>query len=168
MLAFNFSTFLITIINVGILFLVLRKVLFKPVTAFMEGRTGKIQQQIEEAGKDREAAKALLAEYRGRLDKAEEEAARVIEAARTSARKEADRIIAEGKEAAGALMSEARKQIALEESAAWADFRKEAAVLVASAAGKLAARDFSREDDRHYAESLLGALEAPSGEAHGA
>ena len=63
MIAFSLSTFLVTILNVGILFFVLRAVLFKPVTKFMQDRTNKIEDAIEQSEKDKNQAKALLTQY---------------------------------------------------------------------------------------------------------
>ncbi|GAB6392793.1 MAG: ATP synthase F0 subunit B/F-type H+-transporting ATPase subunit b [Treponematales bacterium] len=165
MIEFSFSTFLVTIINVVVLFLVLRAVLFKPVTAFMEARTAKVRGELEAAGREREAAQALFADYQKRLGDAEGEALALLAEARNKAGKEAERIVAQGKAAAEEAMETARKRIEQETRTAWAELRKDAAGLVTAAAGKLAARDFSASDDRQYAESLIAALAAPEGQS---
>jgi F-type H+-transporting ATPase subunit b len=154
----NLVTFLFTLINVGILFVILRAILFKPVTKFMEERSKKIQDAIDQAEKDKGQAKRLLLQYENRLKSAEEEAEEIIRAARESARTQAEAIIAEGKAAAGALLVNARGQIEAEQSAALARFRSEAAALVVSAAARLLRRELNQEDQRRHAGLLLQEL----------
>lgn len=153
-------TFVITIINIVILFFILKAILFKPVTKFMAERAKRIQDTIEEAGKNRAAAQALLAQYEKQLKNAEAEAETVIKAARENAAAEAEQIAAGGRAAAETLIANARRQIEAEQQAALARFKIEAAALVMAAASRLAARDFNSEDNRHYANMLLDELSA--------
>ncbi|MDR0601642.1 MAG: F0F1 ATP synthase subunit B [Treponema sp.] len=155
MLVPSLTTFLVTLVNIAILFFVLRAVLFKPVTKFMEERTKKIEGAIAQTEKDRNQAKMLLAEYEGRLKKAGEEAGEIIRSAREAAEVEAEKIIAEGKEQAERLISGVRKQVEAEEEAALMRFRAEAAALVVAAAGRLVQRDFGGEDNLRLAAMLL-------------
>ncbi|AEF82567.1 F0F1 ATP synthase subunit B [Leadbettera azotonutricia] len=155
MIAFSLSTFLITIVNVGVLFFVLRAVLFKPVTKFMEDRSAKIADALAQSEKERNQAKALLAQYEGQLKSAESEAVAIIRAAKENAQIEADRIIAEGRLSAENILGNAKKQIEAEQRAALAEFRKEAAELVTLAAGGLVKREFKADDNKQYAEMLL-------------
>jgi F-type H+-transporting ATPase subunit b len=158
MIAFSFSTFLITILNIGILFFVLRAILFKPVTKFMAERSAKIQDAIAKSEKDKNQAKALLEQYENQLKNAEAEAETILKAARENALVEADRIIAGGRETAESLVANARKQIEAEQQAAVAVFRKEAAALVVAASARLLSRELKAEDSRQYAEMLLGGI----------
>lgn len=155
MIDLSITTFLLTIINIGILFAVLRKVLFKRVTKFMEDRTSKVRHSIEEAEKDKQAAKALLSQYEERLKSVQEEADALIKAAQNKARQEAAQIVAEGKKAADTLIANAHKQIEAEQRAAMALFRAEAAALVISASSRLLQRDLTQEDSRRFAGLLL-------------
>jgi F-type H+-transporting ATPase subunit b len=155
MLTPSIATFLVTILNVGILFFALRALLFKPVTKFMEDRTRKIEEAIAQSEKDRTQAKALLARYEEQIRNTEGEAAEILKNARENARHEADRIIAEGKAQADTILANVRKQIEAEQKAALAEFRKNAAFLVTAASGRILGREFRSEDDRRYADMLL-------------
>jgi F-type H+-transporting ATPase subunit b len=155
MISPNLATFLITIINIGVLFFILRAVLFKPVTQFMEARTKKIQDDIEQAEKDKTQAKLLYQQYEDALKHAEEEAEAIIRSARETAREQADRIAAEGKAEAENLLAAARRRIETEQKAAMALFKAEAAALVVSASGRLLQRELNQEDARTYAALLL-------------
>jgi F-type H+-transporting ATPase subunit b len=158
MIAFSLSTFLVTILNVGILFFVLRAVLFKPVTKFMALRSAKIRDAIEQSEKDKNQAKALLAQYEARLKNAGAEAEAVLRSAREDARQEAEKIIARGREQADSLIAGARQQIEAEQKAAVAAFRKEAAGLVVAASARLLSRELQSGDNRKYAELLLSGI----------
>ena len=151
-------TFIITIINIAILFFILRAVLFKPVTKFMADRARRVQDSIEQTEKDRSQVKALLAQYQAQLKTADAEAEAIIRAARENARIEADRIIADSRLSAEAAMANIRKQLEMEKQAGLAAFRKEAAALVVAAAGRLVGRELQTGDNRQYADILLGEI----------
>ena len=161
MIDLSISTFLITLINLGVLFIVLRALLFKPVTKFMDDRSKKIAGAIAQSEKDKNQAKVLLRRYEDQLKNAEGEAEAIIRAAREAGQQQADRIRAEGQAAADKLLEGARRQIEAEQQAALARFRAEAADLVIAVSSKLLARDLNQEDNRRYAGMLLDELPVP-------
>jgi F-type H+-transporting ATPase subunit b len=156
----NLVTFFFTLVNIGILFFILRAILFKPVSKFMEDRAKKIRDAIDQAEKDKTQAKHILEQYEDQLKNAEAEAETIIRAARESAQHESDRIIAEGKAEAETLMDRTRRQLEAERQTALARFRTEAAALVVAASSRLVARDLNQEDNRRYAGMLLEELAA--------
>ncbi|MDR2575148.1 MAG: ATP synthase F0 subunit B [Treponema sp.] len=156
-------TFIITIINVTILFFVLRALLFKPVTKFMAERTKRVQDTIDLAQKDREEAAKLLAEYENKLKNAEGEARDILKTARESAERQSKLIIAEGKQKAHETVDAASKQIEMERQAALTRFKLEAAALVMAVSAKISAKEFSSDDNRRYVNMLLDELSAQKG-----
>jgi F-type H+-transporting ATPase subunit b len=163
MLSLSFTTFIITFVNIAVLFFVLRAILFKPVTRFMEERSGKVANSLAQAEKDKNQAKLLLEQYEARLKRAEGEAAEIIRGASETAGQQAERIKAEAKAEAERLLRDAREQIEREGQAAMEQFRAEAAGLVLAASAKLLMRELGREDSRLQAELLLREL----GKSHG-
>jgi F-type H+-transporting ATPase subunit b len=157
MLDFSVS-FFFTLVNIAVLFFVLRAILFKPVSKFMESRTAKIQAEIENAAKERDEAKSLRLMYEDKVKNAGIEAARLTKAAREAAEKQVAGIISEAKVEAEGIVENARKQILAERQAAFITFKAEAAALVVAAAGRLLRRDFSGEDARAHAELVLREL----------
>jgi F-type H+-transporting ATPase subunit b len=154
----NLVTFVLTLVNIGILFFILRAILFKPVSKFMEDRAKKIRDAIDQAEKDKAQAKRVLGQYEDQLKNAETEADAILRAARENAQRESGRIIAEGRAEAEALMDKTRRQLEAERQAALARFRTEAAALVVAASSRLVARELGQEDNRRYAEMLLEEL----------
>jgi F-type H+-transporting ATPase subunit b len=151
-------TFFFTFINLGILFFILRAILFKPVTKFMEDRTKRIQSSIEQVEREKNQARLLQRQYEDQLKNAQSEADAIINAAQETARKEADRIIAEGKQAAETLLLNVRRQNEAERQAALAIFKAEAAALVVAASGRLLKRELTGEDNLMFAQQLLREL----------
>ncbi|MDR2101793.1 MAG: F0F1 ATP synthase subunit B [Treponema sp.] len=151
-------TFFFTFINIGILFFILRAILFKPLTKFMDDRAKKIQTSIEQAERDKDQAKLLRKQYEDQINGVQNEAEAIITAARETARAEADRIIAEGKQAAETLLLNARKQNEAERLTALALFKAEAAALVVAASSRLLKRELTGEDNLRLAHEFLREL----------
>jgi len=156
-------TFIITVINITILFFILRKILFKPVTKFMAERAKRVQDSIEQAQRDKEEAAKLLAEYQHKLKDAQAEAREILKTAHENAERQAELIIAEGRREAQEAANTALKQIETERQAALAKFKLEAAALVIAVSAKLAAKDFSGDDNRRYVNMMLDELAAQKG-----
>jgi len=159
-------TFFITILNIFFLSIILRKLLFKPVTKFLADRARRVQDSIDQSEKDKANANDLLAQYTAKLNTAGTEAETIIRDARASAEAEAKKIIDESHAAAEQTLANARKQLEMEHQASLAAFRKEAAVLVVSATERLVGREIKSEDNLRYAEMLLAEV-SHSNEAGG-
>jgi F-type H+-transporting ATPase subunit b len=156
---FDFSvSFFFSLLNIAILFIVLRAILFKPVSKLIAERTAKIQSEIENAAKDNEAAKALRLSYEDKIKNANIEAMKITQDARAEAEKQLSNIIQEGKAQAENIVAAARKQIMAERRAAFLAFKAEAAALVIAAAGRLLRREFSDKDAYAQAELALREL----------
>ncbi|MDR2144007.1 MAG: F0F1 ATP synthase subunit B [Treponema sp.] len=152
-------TFFITVINILILFFLLRAFLFKPVSKFIQDRRKKIQDDINRAEKDAWDAKKLLEQYESKLAGAEADAEAIIRAAREDAGAEAEKIREAGKADAERVVAAARVQAENERRAALALFRAEAAALVLSAAGRLLKRELAGEEQLRFARKALEELE---------
>lgn len=151
-------TFIITIVNIVVLFFILRAILFRPVTRFIDERAKKVQEIRDQAEKARTQARALLTQYEAQLKKAEEDGAEIVRAARETAKEEAAKIVAEGRANVDKYLEKARRQIEAEQQTAMAVFSAEAAALVLSAASRLLKHGLSDEDSREQAAILLREL----------
>ena len=156
-------TFIITIVNITILYFILRKILFKPVTKFMADRTQRVQDSLEQASQDKVTAQQLLVEYQGKLKNADADAEEIRKAAQKQAKTEAAQILAEGRAAADALIAAGRKQLDGERQAMHTCFKLEAAALVMAASARLVQREITGDDNRRFAAMLLDELAAQKG-----
>jgi len=155
-------TFIITLINIGILFFILRAVLFKPVTKFMADRAQRIQDSLEKSEKDNAMAKKLLKEYEKKLETAEIEAERIINSAREQAEEDAERILAQSRAEAEQIAETARNKLETDRRAALALFRAEAVALVLNASGRILKRELAGAEQQRYAAEMLDQIAVES------
>ncbi|MDR1389073.1 MAG: ATP synthase F0 subunit B [Treponema sp.] len=152
-------TFFITIINVLVLYFILKRILFKPVSGFMLERSKKISEAVEQAEKDKNEAKALLDQYEKQLETVDAQAEEIIKSARVHSEEEAEQIKADALKQAQAIIAAARVKTEGERAAAAALFRVEAAALVTQAAAKLLKRELSGAEQLRYAAQALNEME---------
>lgn len=155
MLEFHLSTIVFTIINLVVLFLVLRKVLFGKVNAVLEQRAQLVQQQIDAAQASNRQAQELKEEYEGKLTDAHQEAAKIVSDAQTRAQRVYDGKVAEAQSEAQRLRNEAQAQIASERETMLQGARKEVASLALLAAAKAAGRSMDGNDDKAFVDEFL-------------
>ena len=118
---------LIHIINIIVLFILLRLILFKPVTRFLNERAERIKNQLQEADTRLTEAQALKSDYEKQLERVEEEGHDLIRASKTKATQEAQLIIAEAKSKAEKVFDEAQESIAAEKERSLDQMRQEVA-----------------------------------------
>ena len=91
MLRIDFNLVL-TIINLIVLYLILRKFLFRPVMDIMEKREKMIADGIGHANEEQDKAHALTKQYEDALNGAKEESTKMIEQAKLDAKQEYNQI----------------------------------------------------------------------------
>lgn len=96
----NFWQVLFQIVNFGVIFLVLKKYLYKPVLKLLSDRRDKINAGLAAAEKNLKAEKDSEDEKKVILTKARKEASVIIKDATLESKKQADAIIKEAKEKA--------------------------------------------------------------------
>ena len=112
MLRLDFNLVL-TMINLVVLYLILRKFLFRPLMNIMEQRRTMIADGLQHAEDTKKEAYALKSQYESALGGAKEESTRIIGQAKKDAKAEYDRILDEADQAAGKLMKDATERHAV-------------------------------------------------------
>lgn len=148
-------TFLITIVNITFLYFVLKKVLFVPVTKFMEERTRKVQKDIESAKNSQERAAALEAEYDAKLKTVGEESQRILHAARERAKQDGDSIVAEAKAEAARIIASARAEIESERRDLRRSLLRETTDISILAASRVLRENIDSGKNRELVDSFL-------------
>ena len=133
----NAFKFLIVCANLVILYLFLKKVLFKPVTKFMEERTKSIVDAIDNAEKAKIEAADLKQQYELKLRAAKDEADKIISDSNVRANKEYDVILGAAKHDAQGVMAKAREEIERERTQMLKDIKNQVATLALAAATKV-------------------------------
>lgn len=145
----------ITLISVFILYLILRKFLYNPVTKFLEDRKEKISSQLEEADVIRDEALKLKKDYEEKMAGASREGQDIMEQARQRATEIKAGILDEAKEEANDIRKRARKDIELEKEKAYQDVKSsvgEMAILIAS---KIMEKDITMENQNQLIDKFI-------------
>ena len=151
----NLWTILISLANLVIIFLILKKFLWKPVTKAMQQRQDMVDKQFADANAAQTQADADKAEWAAKLATADEEAAARIAAADDTARRHGDRVIVEARVKADAILRQAEAEAQLERQKASADIKQEIAVVGTALAEKMLEREMNPEDHAKMIESFL-------------
>lgn len=160
----NFSvTFLITIVNLGILYFALKKLLFGKVTKVMEDRAEKVRRELDEAAANRQGAEELKTRYEALLANAENEAEWVVREAEDRGRAEYQRLVAEAQEEASAIKRRAEDRAAFEVNRARDELAGEVARLACLVAAKIAGKRLGGSEDEAEAEAFVRSIGASGG-----
>lgn len=154
-LSINIWTILISLANLLIIFLILKKLLWKPVTKMMNQRQAMVDKQFADAAEAEAKAEADKAQWAEKLATADQEAAARIAEADETARRHGDRVIAEAKDKAQGILRQAEAEAELERQKATASIRDEIADVSAELAEKMLEREISVEDHRAMIASFL-------------
>ena len=161
-ISINIWTVLISLANLLILFLILKKFLFKPVKETLAKRQAEIDKQYEDAAKADEQAQRDRATWEEKLQQADTIADAMIKEAAQTAQFRGDKIVAEAKAEAEAIVRQAQTEAALEKKNAEAGIRREIVDLSTELAGKMLEREVKAEDHRRLIDSFLDDI----GDAH--
>jgi F-type H+-transporting ATPase subunit b len=156
----NFTvTFFITIVNFLVLYLVLRKLLFKPVTNFMDARAKKIKDALSDAAIMKGQAEELASRYEGLMANADAEAERLVKEGEDRASEEAKALLEKATAEAAETRRRGEEAAEREREKARQELAGDIAALAAEVAGRLVGRAAAAEDAR-AAEHLVRELEA--------
>jgi F-type H+-transporting ATPase subunit b len=158
MLNFGVS-FLITIVNFVVLYFVLRKLLFKPVTTFMKRRADKVRGDLADAAMMKGKAEELAKRYDGLLAVADAEAERLVKEGEERARDSAKDIVTAAQAEAASLRRQGEEAGQAAREKARKDLVGDIAALAAEVAARMAAREAVAADAR-AAELIVRELEA--------
>lgn len=148
------------VVDILVLFLLLKRFLFKPVTKMMEDRQKAIADSIGEAEAKKQAAGELEQRYEAQLAQAQQDAARIVKEAKTQAAGEAEKILRQARADANSMMEEARRQITAEREKALEEARGQVAGLALLAAAKLAQKNMDEESGLAFVNSFLSEVGA--------
>lgn len=155
MLEFHLSTILFTILNLLVLFFILKKLLFGRVNAVLEQRAALVKSEIASAEATNQQAQELKTQYEDKLTDARHEAAKIVADAQNRAQRVYEGKLAEAETDAKRLRGEAERQIADQREAMLRSARNEVASLALLAAEKVAQRSMNQADDKALVDAFL-------------
>ncbi len=149
-----------TLIIFLLLFFILSRYAFKPITAAVEAREKALEDAIAGAKADREAAAQLLAEHRAQIEGARAEAQKLIVEGRQIGEKVRTDMIEETRAQQQDMLERARREIEGEKQRAIAELRREAVDLAIAGAGKVIEKNLDDASNRRIVESFLSSIPA--------
>ncbi|MBQ8297148.1 MAG: F0F1 ATP synthase subunit B [Ruminococcus sp.] len=155
MLDIGVWNFIWPIINIALLFILLRIFLFKPINKIMEERTASIQNDIDTAKQSREEAQSMKEEYARTLAEAKAEAQQIIVKAREDASSVKQDIIRDSEDEARQIIDNANKTIENERKRAMQQAQSQIADLAIAAASKIIGENMDDEKNRRLVDDFL-------------
>jgi F-type H+-transporting ATPase subunit b len=151
----NAFKFLIVAVNLLILYLVLKKLLFKPVTAFMEKRTNSIKDSIDNAEKLKIEAYELKKKYEDQLRGSKDEVERILNEATIRANKEHDSIVDAAELKAASIIENANKEIERNKKNVLKDIKNQVSSLALAAATKVIEANMDNATNRALVDKFI-------------
>jgi F-type H+-transporting ATPase subunit b len=148
-------TIIFQICNLLILLLLIRKFLWKRVTAVLEARQKEIDGIYDAAGRDRREAAQLKEDYTERMSSAREEADRLVKNAVDTAHTRGDTIVNEAKAEAAHLKQKAEQDIEQEKRKVYSELMGEISGMAADIAGRMVEREINEKDHRELVEQFI-------------
>lgn len=158
-ISINIWQMLISLCNLLILFLILKKFLYKPVLRVLEARKNAVEEQYSAAEDAKRTAEASRAEYAEKLSRAEAEADEMRKSAANEAKRHGERIVAEARDRADGIVRQAEAQIELDRKKAEADMKREIADVSTALAEKLIERELDSDSHRKLIDSFINEVE---------
>lgn len=149
-----------TLVIFVLLWVILSKYAFKPITAAVAAREKSLQDAIEAAERDRAESARLLAEQRQGIEGARDEAQRIIAEGRAAGDQVRARMMEETRVQQHELLERARREIAAERDRAIAELRREAVDLAIAGASKVVEENLDQEANRRIVERFLASIPA--------
>lgn len=149
----------IHIINIAVLYLLLRSLLYRPVSAYLGARSARIEEELATAQKTRQQADEVKRQLEERLESAEEEARAIVRKEEEKAAEESARLLADARKGADEIMAAAAGRIAQEKALAMSSMREETAQLATEIAARILRREVSLEDNRAVVSNFFSEME---------
>lgn len=151
----NLWQILASLLNLVLLFLIVKKFLYKPVKTMLADRQNAIEKDYDDAKKAR--AEALLEKetYENQIKNAKNEANNIIKSATDDANARSDEIISEAKMRADMIVNAAKVDAELEMKKAESTIKEEIVEVSSLLAEKMLRREISKEDHRELIDSFI-------------
>ncbi len=155
----NIWQILISLVNLLLLTLILKRFLFKPVKKIVDARRAAIDDDYAKAKTAREEAEESRLNYEAAMAAAHQTSDQIIADATRMAEYRSNEIVAEAREKASDIRRQAEADAVLERKKAEDEMKREIADVSTRLTGKLLQREITEEDHRALIDSFLNDLD---------
>ena len=159
----NLWSILISLANLVILFLLVKKFLFGPINNILKKRDNEIEMQYESAKQSETDANNLKNEWEQKIKGASEKADSILEDATSNANARGEQIISEAQKRADGIIKQAHDEAQLEYKKATDSIKREIVEVSEALTQKILEREINKEDHHRLIDSFIENI----GESHG-
>ena len=154
----NFFTMIFAWINLVILYIFLKKLLFKPVKNMIDSRQKEIDDMYADAESSKESANEMKQEYEKKIAAAEEESEQILRSAVRRAQLREEEILKEADVKASRTLERAEEQIQLEKKRAVNEVKNEVSDIAINIAEAVIERDIDKKDHEALIDDFIDKL----------
>ena len=151
----NIWQIVISLLNLTILFLILKKLLWAPVKKMVADREALAQKELDAASEERRAASAERVKWEEKMAGAQDEADVIIKKAVAKADRRSEVIINTAKERADGIVNQAKLEAELEQKKAESEMKQEIIDLSSLLAGRMLKREINENDHRELIDDFI-------------
>ena len=154
-ISINIWHIVISLANLVILFLILKKLLFKPVKKIVDKRQKELDAEFRKAEKTQAEADAIKAEWEGKMATAEAEADKIISDAVERADSRNEVMLYESREKADQIIRKAKADIERERKDARETIKKEIVDVSQALSEQIIGREINMDDHRDLIDRAI-------------
>lgn len=148
-------TAIFTVINIVVLYIILKKLLFKPVSKHMDDRSKKIQEALELAEEAKRKVDEMKKEYDAKLRIAKDEGDKIVEDYKRRADKEYEKALETAKKEAEQMIQKTRLELEVEKKQLISEVKKEMSELVLAASQKVLKENLDTDANRKLISEFI-------------
>lgn len=151
----NVWTMIFAWCNLLILYLFLKKILFKPMKDMIDQRQKEVDDMYKNAQDAETQAKEMKVSYEEKLSRANEESEEILKTALRRAQLKEEEILHDAQLEASRICERAEEQIALEKKRALSEVKDEVSGMAVEIAGAIIGREVSEKEHAEFIDSFI-------------
>ena len=155
----NIWQIVISLCNLVLLFLLIKRFLYKPVKRILKARQDALDEQYAAAAEAQKQADDNKDSWEKKLQSAQEQADMLVKSETDKAQRRSAQIVSDAREKADGIVRDAEKQAELEYKKAQADIRKEIVDVSALLTEKILQREIRQEDHQDMIDAVIAEIE---------
>lgn len=154
----NIWSVIISLANLAILFLIVKKFLYKPVQNMLNARRNEIDSQYDDAANAKQSAEAKEAELTERLTNAKVEAEGIVKEAADIAKARGDKIVEDARATADGIIRQAEEQAELERKRVGETIKEQIVDVSTALAEKMLEREVNADDHNALIDDFINKI----------
>lgn len=154
----NIWQIVISLVNLLLIFLMLKKFLYNPVKKTLARRQEQVSKVYEDADEAKKAANAEKQEYEEKLRTAHKQASDIVSNAKVRAERLESDIVREASEKAENMIRTADEEIALERKKAMNEIKDDISAISVEIAGKVIGREIKESDHQELINEFIDSI----------